>query len=68
MVRFFPRTEGSVMGQICHGSATTKRHHYDDYDQQRIHLTDFMAAYNFAQRLKTLEGLTPYEYICKIWT
>jgi len=56
------------MGQICHGSATTKRHHYDDYDQQRIHLTDFMAAYNFAQRLKTLEGLTPYEYICKIWT
>ncbi len=28
----------------------------------------FMAAYNFARRLKTLNGLTPYEYICKIWT
>ncbi len=27
-----------------------------------------MAAYNFARRLKTLGGLTPYEYICKIWT
>jgi len=27
-----------------------------------------MAAYNFARRLKTLNGLTPYEYICKIWT
>jgi len=27
-----------------------------------------MAAYNFARRLKTLSGLTPYEYICKIWT
>jgi hypothetical protein len=26
-----------------------------------------MAAYNFARRLKTLGGLTPYEYICKIW-
>ncbi|MGH6843640.1 MAG: hypothetical protein ACRECU_02740, partial [Methylocella sp.] len=23
---------------------------------------------NFAKRLKTLKGLTPYEYICKIWT
>ena len=35
------------------------------------HLTraaDFMAAYNFARRLKTLGGLTPYEYICNIWT
>lgn len=36
--------------------------------QLRTHLTDFMAAYNFARSLKTLNGLTPYEYICKIWT
>jgi len=28
----------------------------------------FLAAYNFARGLKTLGGLTPYEYICKIWT
>ena len=27
-----------------------------------------MSAYNFARRLKTLNGLTPDEYICKIWT
>lgn len=27
-----------------------------------------MAAYNFARRLKTLSGLTPYEYIAKIKT
>ncbi len=27
-----------------------------------------MAAYNFACRLKTLSGLTSYDYICKIWT
>jgi hypothetical protein len=33
-----------------------------------MHLADFMAAYNVARRLKTLGGLTPYEYICKIWT
>ncbi|HUZ97375.1 MAG TPA: IS481 family transposase, partial [Edaphobacter sp.] len=25
-------------------------------------------AYNFARRLKTLKGLTPYEYLCKLWT
>ncbi|MGR3447477.1 MAG: IS481 family transposase, partial [Paracoccus sp. (in: a-proteobacteria)] len=37
-------------------------------DQFRAHLTDFMAAYSFARRLKTLGGLTPYEYICKIRT
>ncbi|EIE49374.1 hypothetical protein C357_19176, partial [Citreicella sp. 357] len=30
--------------------------------------SDCMAACNFARRLKTLSGLTPYEYICKIST
>ena len=25
-------------------------------------------AYNFAKRLKTLKGLTSYEFICKCWT
>ncbi|WP_245510691.1 integrase core domain-containing protein, partial [Antarcticimicrobium sediminis] len=48
--------------------ATVKRFHYENHDQLRTHLSDFMAAYNFARRLKTLNGLTPYEYICKIWT
>ncbi|MBB3589589.1 hypothetical protein FHY04_004486 [Sphingomonas sp. BK481] len=32
-----------------------------------MHLADFMAAYNFAHRLKTLSGLTPYEYTANIW-
>ena len=48
--------------------ATVKRYHYDSHDQLRTHLADFLAAYNFARRLKTLNGLTPYEYICKVWT
>ena len=39
-----------------------KRYHYDSHDQLRTHLGEFLAAYNFARRL------TPYEYICKIWT
>jgi transposase InsO family protein len=48
--------------------ATVKRYHYDSHDQLRQHLNDFISAYNFGRRLKTLKGLTPYEYICKIWT
>ena len=48
--------------------ATVKRFHYDDHNQLKLHLADFIGAYNFGRRLKTLKGLTPYEYICKIWT
>jgi hypothetical protein len=48
--------------------ATVKRFYYETHDQLRSHLGDFVAAYNFAKRLKTLKGLTPYEYICKLWT
>jgi hypothetical protein len=48
--------------------ATVRRYYYDTHDQLRGHLGDFLAAYNFARRLKTLRGLTLYEYICKIWT
>ncbi len=47
--------------------ATVKCLHYATHDQLRTHLVDFVAAYNFAQRLKTLRGLTPYEAICKVW-
>ncbi|MGJ0504274.1 MAG: integrase core domain-containing protein, partial [Methylocystis sp.] len=47
--------------------ATVKRYHYDSHNQLREHLAAFMAAYNFAKRLKTLRGLTPHEYVCKIW-
>lgn len=46
--------------------ATVKRSHYDSYHQLRTHLTDVMAAYNFACRLKTLNGLTPNQYTCKV--
>lgn len=48
--------------------ATVKRFYYETRDQLRSHLSDFIDAYNFARRLKTLNGLTPYEYVCKIWT
>jgi transposase InsO family protein len=48
--------------------ATVKRYFYDTHQQLKAHLTDFLRAYNFARRLKTLKGLTPYEYLCKLWT
>jgi len=48
--------------------ATVKRFHYESHLQLEKHLADFINAYNFGRRLKSLRGLTPYEYICKIWT
>jgi len=48
--------------------ATVKRYHYSSHAQLKGHLQTFLTAYNFARRLKTLGGLTPHEYICKIWT
>ncbi len=46
--------------------ATVKRYHYDTHAQLKTHINDFIAVYNYARRLKTLQGLTPFEYICKI--
>jgi transposase InsO family protein len=48
--------------------ATVQRYYYDTHEQLRRHLADFLAAYNFAKRLKMLKGLTPHEYVCQIWT
>jgi transposase InsO family protein len=48
--------------------ATVKRYHYESHDQLVRHLADFLAAYNFARRLKTLNGLTRYEFVRKRWT
>jgi hypothetical protein len=39
--------------------ATVKRYHYDRHDQLEGHLTDFINAYNYGRRLKTLKGLPP---------
>jgi transposase InsO family protein len=47
--------------------ATVYRYYYDTHQQLRDHLATFLMAYNLAKRLKTLQGLTPYEYICQQW-
>ncbi len=43
--------------------ATVRR--YDSHNQLQTQLSDFVAVHNFAKRLKTLGGLTVYEFICK---
>jgi transposase InsO family protein len=48
--------------------ATVKKYYYQSHDELKKHLHTFLMAYNFAKRLKTLKGLTVYEYICKMWT
>ena len=48
--------------------AAVKRFHYERHKQLRVHLAKFMTIHNLACRLKTLSGLTPYEYIFKIST
>ena len=48
--------------------ATVRRYHYASHDELRVHLQLFLDAYNYARRLKTLRGLTPYEFVCKTWT
>jgi transposase InsO family protein len=47
--------------------ATVRTYHYDGHAQLREHLSAFLNAYNFAKRLKTLAGLTSFQFICACW-
>ena len=47
--------------------ATVQRYPYDSHKQLQAYLFDFVAAYNLAKRLKTLGGLTVYEFVCRCW-
>jgi len=48
--------------------ATVRRFFYATHASLRTHLATFLDAYNFAKRLKSLRGLTPFERICQLWT
>jgi transposase InsO family protein len=65
----YPWTNGQVerMNRTIK-DATVRRFYYEAHDELRVYLADLVTAYNFAKRLKTLEGLTPCEDICKVWT
>ena len=47
--------------------ATVNRYFYQDHKQLESHLITFIAAYNFAKRLKALNGVTPFEFILNSW-
>jgi transposase-like protein len=48
--------------------ATVKTFTYATADQLKSHLHDFLMAYNFAKRLKSLKGKTPWQFILDQWT
>ena len=47
--------------------ATVHRYYYKSQSALQEHLQAFIDAYNFAKRLKTLHGLTPWEFVVKSW-
>ena len=63
-----PWTNGPVerMSRLLK-DATVHRYHYHTHQQLQAHSATFILAYNLAKRLKTLGGLTPYEYTCQQW-
>ena len=46
---------------------TVKKYYYTTKKQLAEHLHDFLMAYNFSKKLKSLNFLTPYEKILKTW-
>ena len=48
--------------------ATVNRYFYQIHAPLEEHLSTSVNSYNFAKRLKTLQGLTPYEVIVRAWT
>ena len=65
---YHPWTNGQVerMNRTIK-EATVRTYHYPGHAQLRQHLAAFLNAYNFAKRLKTLAGLTSYQFICSCW-
>ncbi len=44
--------------------ATVKKFYYKNHDILEKHLQSFINVYNYANPLKSLKGLCPYEKIC----
>ena len=63
-----PWTNGQVERMIrTLKDATVYRYYYATHQEFKDHLQLYLMAYNVARRLKTLKGLTPFEYICQRW-
>jgi hypothetical protein len=44
-----------------------RNYHYKSHKHLQEHFFAFLDTYNFDRRLKTLGGLTPYEFVCECW-
>ncbi len=47
--------------------ANVNRYYYQSNEQLEEHLNAFIMAYNFAKQLKTLKGLSPFDFIVMSW-
>jgi hypothetical protein len=48
------------------GRPAIDQYQFQTYEEIREYLRAFLATFNFTQRLKTLKGLTPYQFSCKL--
>lgn len=48
--------------------ATVNNFHYASHAELKQHLHAYLMAYNFAKRLKSLKGKTPWQFILNQWT
>ena len=63
-----PWTNGQVERMIrTLKDATVHRFYYESHKEFKEHLDLYLLAYNVGRRLKTLKGLTPFEFICRRW-
>jgi len=62
---YHPWTNGQVerMNRTIK-EGTVKKYFYRNHETLSIHLRSFLDVYNYTQKLKTLEGMTPFEKCC----
>lgn len=54
-------------GSVDNRRSADKAFHYQSHAHLQEHFLTFFDTYNFERRLKTLRGLTPYEFVCQSW-
>jgi hypothetical protein len=66
---YHPWANGQAGRMSCtFKDAMFKGFHYPDLDSLKAHVLAFVAAYNFAKRLKALRWKTPFEAIAHAWS
>ena len=65
---YHPWTNGQAEGMVrTVKDATVHAFHYATIPELRRHVADWLAAYNFARRLRTLRWRTPMEAVATVW-